>query len=255
MQKDKAGYNESLKNYMGDASLSTAITYVNSRADGIGRYICERSAHLLFSWVPGPLGMMIRSLLYKPLLHVDAARPYIESNTELFQMNSIRFGKNVYIDKQCRLHASRATIELGNNNRVSKGAYLCSYVSNARKGEGIVTGSNCWFGVNTILNSGLGGIFIGNYTLIGANVVIVTTRGEFQIEDSSADQTMIHHGKPIYIGNNVIIYSNAVIAGGVTIGNNAVIAAGAVVTSDVDPYTFVGGIPAKIIKTIKKNQD
>jgi acetyltransferase-like isoleucine patch superfamily enzyme len=36
----------------------------------------------------------------------------------------------------------------------------------------------------------------------------------------------------------------------VTIGENAVVAAGAVVSKDVPDNTIVGGIPAKIIKTI-----
>jgi acetyltransferase-like isoleucine patch superfamily enzyme len=37
---------------------------------------------------------------------------------------------------------------------------------------------------------------------------------------------------------------------GVTIGENSVVAAGAVVTSDVQPNTIVGGVPARIIKKI-----
>lgn len=35
---------------------------------------------------------------------------------------------------------------------------------------------------------------------------------------------------------------------GVKIGNGAVVGAGSVVTKDIEPYTIVGGIPAKKIK-------
>lgn len=56
---------------------------------------------------------------------------------------------------------------------------------------------------------------------------------------------------PIVIGNNVWIGAKATITRGVTIGNNAVIAAGAVVISDVPADTIVGGVPAKILKTIE----
>ena len=37
---------------------------------------------------------------------------------------------------------------------------------------------------------------------------------------------------------------------GVTIGENSIVAAGAVVTKDVPANTIVGGVPAKLIKTI-----
>ncbi len=50
------------------------------------------------------------------------------------------------------------------------------------------------------------------------------------------------------IGNDVWIASGACVCRGVTIGDGAVIAAGSVVTKDVDPYTIVGGVPAKQIK-------
>ena len=50
------------------------------------------------------------------------------------------------------------------------------------------------------------------------------------------------------IGNDVWIGCNAVICRKVHVGNGAVIAAGAVVTDDVEPYTIVGGVPAKILK-------
>lgn len=50
------------------------------------------------------------------------------------------------------------------------------------------------------------------------------------------------------IGNDVWIGMDAVIMPGVTIGDGAIIAARAVVTSDVAPYTIVGGAPAKPLK-------
>jgi acetyltransferase-like isoleucine patch superfamily enzyme len=53
------------------------------------------------------------------------------------------------------------------------------------------------------------------------------------------------------IGSDVWIGANVSIMSGVTIGDGCVIAAGAVVTDDVEPYSIVGGVPAKLIKSRK----
>ncbi len=50
------------------------------------------------------------------------------------------------------------------------------------------------------------------------------------------------------IGNDVWIGQNVTLKLGITIGDGAVIAANAVVTKDVEPYTIVGGVPAKLIR-------
>ena len=53
---------------------------------------------------------------------------------------------------------------------------------------------------------------------------------------------------PPVIGNDVWIGINAIILRGVTIGDGAVVAANSVVTGDVEPYTVVGGVPARLLK-------
>lgn len=57
--------------------------------------------------------------------------------------------------------------------------------------------------------------------------------------------------KPIIIGDNVYIGTNATILPGVKIGSNVVIGACSVVTKDVPSNTVVAGNPAKVIKTIE----
>ena len=62
------------------------------------------------------------------------------------------------------------------------------------------------------------------------------------------------------IGGNIIIEDNVWIGGksillhGITIGQGSIVAAGSVVTKDVEPYSIIAGIPAKMIKrrVIKK---
>lgn len=52
----------------------------------------------------------------------------------------------------------------------------------------------------------------------------------------------------IVIGNDVWIGYDAIIMAGVTIGDGAIIGTRAVVTKDVEPYSIIGGVPAKEIR-------
>lgn len=60
---------------------------------------------------------------------------------------------------------------------------------------------------------------------------------------------------PIVVEAEVWIGAGAIITQGVRIGRGAVIGAGAVVTKDVEPRTFVGGVPARFIRTIAYPDD
>jgi acetyltransferase-like isoleucine patch superfamily enzyme len=52
----------------------------------------------------------------------------------------------------------------------------------------------------------------------------------------------------VVIGNDVWIGTRVTILGGVSIGDGAIVAAGAVVNRNVEPYSIVGGVPAKHLK-------
>ena len=91
----------------------------------------------------------------------------------------------------------------------------------------------------------LGGITIEDGVLIAPKVSLLSEG--HPIEPENRHSLKVGH---IHIKKNAWIGANATILQGVTIGENAVVAAGAVVSKDVPDNTIVGGIPAKIIKTI-----
>lgn len=91
----------------------------------------------------------------------------------------------------------------------------------------------------------LGGITIAGEVQIGPRVSLITENHPLDpLNRKSLDL------KSILIKRNAWIGAGAIILPGVTIGENAVVAAGAIVNKDVAPNTVVGGIPAKVIKTI-----
>lgn len=238
---------ERLNDFMGQASGGAFRKYLATRASTPLRYILEQGAQWTLGWIPGPPGMIARMFVYRALLRVGSSTPIVESGSEFLHMDNIVLGKSVYIDRQCRLHASRAGIELGDCTRVMRGAYVCSFVSNARPGEGIATGRRCWIGVNAVLASGQGGLFLGDDVLIGPQAVLVTGDHDYTRTDIPATERS-YTGRPIRVGSNVWIGTGATVLGGVSVGDNAVIAAGAVVTRDVPEGTLVGGVPGKILK-------
>ena len=111
-------------------------------------------------------------------------------------------------------------------------------------------GKNITIGNNVFINAGCkfqdqGGIVIGDGALIGHNVVLATLN-----HDLAPEKRQQLHPALIRIGCGVWIGANATVTSGVTIGDYAVVAAGAVVNRDVPAYTVVGGVPARVIKTL-----
>ena len=102
-------------------------------------------------------------------------------------------------------------------------------------------GDNCWLD---------GGAKIYNVARIKLGANCVVSAGAFLCAAGHDVDSQIFElaTKPIEVGDCVWVASNSIVLPGVKIGDGAVVAAGAVVTKDVEPWTVVGGNPAKFIK-------
>ena len=91
-------------------------------------------------------------------------------------------------------------------------------------------------------------VTIGDYTMLAPGVKII---GDDHIFDIPG-RPVIFSGRPklqeTFLGKDIWVGSGCLIRTGVRIGNGAIIAANSVVTKNVDPYTIVGGVPAKFIR-------
>ena len=172
--------------------------------------------------------------------------------------------QQIHRSKWCGKHVTfegRAELDSADQfegcNRLAAGVTFL----NSRIGYASYIGTNCFI-KNTV---------IGRYTCIGTDVVTMSgdhpTSGFASIhpafyslqkqcgftyvtKEKYPDFKWLDPKKKITvkIGNDVWIGSGVRIMEGVRIGDGAVVAAGAVVTKDVEPYSIVGGVPAKHIK-------
>lgn len=164
----------------------------------------------------------------------------------------IRFrNKNVSIHHSCELDAR--TLECAGRN----------VINDHVKFRGSL-GYGSYIGNHSIIDAE-----IGDYCSIGPRVRCVggshptdgfvsthpcffsmAAQGGFTYVDKNkyTEDVFTENGLMVTIGNDVWIGSDAIILAGVHIGDGAVVAAGAVVAHDVEPYTIVGGVPAKPIR-------
>lgn len=106
-------------------------------------------------------------------------------------------------------------------------------------------GNRTHLGHNMILDL-TSSIEIGSNTAFGANCQIWTHTGNWTINRDDETDAI----NPVIIGDSVICYSGVIISQNITIGDYSRVAAGSVVINSINEKTFVGGVPAKIIKSI-----
>jgi acetyltransferase-like isoleucine patch superfamily enzyme len=106
---------------------------------------------------------------------------------------------------------------------------------------GVHIGHHSIIGNDAFLD-GRNGLFVGSNVNIAAEVRIYTLEHDITSADFRPEGSPVHIDDWAYVGPRVTILP------GVRIGEGAVVAAGAVVAKDVEPWTMVGGVPAKFIK-------
>ena len=141
----------------------------------------------------------------------------------------------------------RSFAECGKGVRIHR---HCSFVGI----ENVRVGDYVFLGENTRILSTRASAIIGSHVMFGPNVTIVTgdhrtdVIGKYMTDLKDSDKRP-EDDEEVVIEDDVWIGNGAIILKSVKIGRGAVIAAGAVVTKDVEPYSIVGGVPAKAIGT------
>ncbi|NMC77699.1 MAG: acyltransferase, partial [Candidatus Methanofastidiosa archaeon] len=143
-------------------------------------------------------------------------------------------------------HMFRKLFYIFSGIKIGKGSTIHMW-ANFFNPEGISIGEDTIIGDHVFLD-GRAPLKIGNHVDIASYVMIYNSEHDIESTTFSAIDA------PVEIGDYVFIGPRAIILPGVKVGNGAIIAAGAVVTKDVDSFSVVGGVPAKVIGE-RKNHD
>ncbi len=159
----------------------------------------------------------------------------------------IRLEDGVHIDA-----LGRGSIQLGRHVRI--GAYSRLIISTTLDNLGayIRIGNNVGIGEFAYLG-GAGGLEIGDDCIIGQYFSCHPENHNFDNPKKLIRLQGVTR-KGIRIGKNCWIGSKVTILDGVTIGDNCVIAAGAVVTKSMPAGSVIGGVPAKVLRPVKKQR-
>ncbi len=171
--------------------------------------------------IPGRLGNKLRNLYFKRRFSGIFINNTFDTGFRVEYPKNIRISSNSYFGLDCKIYACETSF--------------------------VQIGGNVSFNSNVMINArGRGKILIGKNVLIGPNVVLRNNNHNYENPTIPIINQGMKSGD-IIIEDNVWISSNCVILPNCTIGEGSIVAAGAVVTKDIEPYSIVGGIPAKKI--------
>ena len=113
-------------------------------------------------------------------------------------------------------------------------------------------GHHVHLGSNIYANAGLKlvddtHIYIGDYTMLGPNVVIATAGHPIHPQ---LRKRGLQYNMPVRIGSNCWLGAGVIVMPGVTIGDNSVIGAGSIVTKDIPPNVIAVGNPCRVMRQI-----
>lgn len=190
---------------------------------------------------------LVRGGYHKIFFGKSKGLAFIGKDVVLRHSKHIRVGSTFIVGRNVTINAlCKKGVNIGNNVTIKDGTIIeCTGV--IRKiGEGLFIGNNVGISHGCVFYI-RGKVEIGDYCIFGPGVKIISENHNF----NSSEIPVVFQNesrKGINIGHDVWVGANATILDGVRIGNHAIVAAGSVVTKDVQAYSIVGGVPARLLK-------
>lgn len=200
-----------------------------------------------------PVKVYVKGENVASLNYGESAQVFGEGNS------AVVFGEWSEIDATLKQHADQITDYVIESDRRNSGVPLLdTRYLNARIEPGAIIRDQVTIGEQAVIMMGAIiniGAEIGPKTMIDMGAVLggrATVGANCHIGAGTVLAGVVEppSALPVVVEDDVVIGANAVVLEGVRIGKGAVVAAGAIVIEDVEPYTVVGGVPARKLKDL-----
>lgn len=222
--------------YYGDQSLGKIV-------------FCELLT-TLFGWIPGALGLFLRSKLYPLMFRNTGKKTVFGRDITIRHPHKIDVGDNVAIDDNAIIDAKgdgNSGISIGDNVYIGRNSIVYCKGGDIHLENEVNISSNCQIFSSNKLTIRTG-------TMIGAYSYFMSG-GAYDYTDDTpfAEQSGKETKGPLEIGPDCWIGARVTVLDAASIGKRCVVAAGAVVNNPVEANTVVAGMPAKAIKNTSHN--
>jgi acetyltransferase-like isoleucine patch superfamily enzyme len=214
----------------------------------LGRVILNEIIVTLFGGTGGALGLFLRKVFYPSMFAAVGKGVVFGRNLTVRHPQRIRIGTHVILDDNVVIDAKGVDnrgIEIGDNVYIGRNTIIYVKNGNIRIGANVNISSNCQMVSSNDMT-------IGADTVIGAYTYLLSGGGYDYAPGAPkfAEQNGYITKGPLTVGDNCWFGAGVTVLDAACIGEHCVIAAGAVVTEPVPANSVVGGVPARVIKTI-----
>lgn len=190
---------------------------------------------MLFSWLPGAIGLLLRKFSYPHLLKRVGSGVVWGRNIVLRHPGKISIGDRSAIDDNCIIDARGAGedgIRIGNDVLIARDTLIQAKTADIAIGDRCVIGSQCQL-------SSAGGIQIGECVMLAGQCYLGGGRYRTESRETPMMDQGLYTKGPVIIEGDVWLGADVTVVDGVRIGKGAFIGAGAIVTEDVEEYQIV----------------
>jgi len=213
----------------------------------LGRVAAIELATAMVGGMPGGLGLLLRSCLYRGFFGAAGRKVFIGRNAAFRHPHKIRLGNNVIIDDNCVIDAkgeSNAGISVGDNVYIGRNTIVYCKNGDINIGDNVNISSNCEvFSSNRLT--------IGDDTVIGAYSYLLSG-GEYDYNDPRrfSEQSGMNTRGELSVGPDCWLGARVTVLDAASIGERCVIGAGAVVSRPIPARSLALGVPARVVKNL-----